>query len=377
MARRSERLDRRIVLQGDDLKLGIFGFLHSSGVSFTKSPDRWTADWADIAAMAGIADAGGIDFLLPYARWKGVEGERLHRSPSFETLSAAAALSGLTRRIGIFSTVHTPIIHPVIAAKILTTIDHASGGRAGVNIVCGWNQADFDMFGLEVLPHEDRYAQGREWFEIWSRLCAGVPESEAFDFNGRFFRDVKGASSIPGTVQRPWPLTISAAYSPTGRSFAIETSDFLLTNASTIASGSAEILQVEEMAATAGQTRAPGTILVCHVVCRETRQQAEAYHHDFAVTQADDVAVDQWIGSRAKTATMPELQEMRMRVAGGGSGMPLIGSPQDVADKLIEIRRAGYAAAAMSFPNYLRDLPLFIDKVLPILERAGVRRAGA
>ena len=57
----------------------------------------------------------------------------------------------------------------------MTTIDHVSGGRAGVNIVCGWNKADFIMFGIPELPHDERYVQGQEWFDIWSRLLAGAP----------------------------------------------------------------------------------------------------------------------------------------------------------------------------------------------------------
>ena len=39
-----------------------------------------------------------------------------------------------------------------------------AGGRAGLNIVCGWNPEEFGCFGLEMI--EDRYGQGLEWFEI-------------------------------------------------------------------------------------------------------------------------------------------------------------------------------------------------------------------
>jgi len=44
-----------------------------------------------------------------------------------------------------------PMVHPVFAAKALATVDHASGGRAGLNIVCGWSPQEFELFGLTMI----------------------------------------------------------------------------------------------------------------------------------------------------------------------------------------------------------------------------------
>ena len=55
-----------------------------------------------------------------------------------------------TERIGLFMTVHVPIVHPLYAAKALATVDHISKGRAGLNIVCGWNPQEFAMFGVAL-----------------------------------------------------------------------------------------------------------------------------------------------------------------------------------------------------------------------------------
>ena len=41
---------------------------------------------------------------------------------------------------------HTSIIHPTHAARIMSTIDHFSQGRSLLNIVCGWNEKEFQMF---------------------------------------------------------------------------------------------------------------------------------------------------------------------------------------------------------------------------------------
>ena len=151
-------------------KLGLFSINADGGTAFTKVSNRWRADWTEIEAVAQLADDAGIEFILPIARWKGYGGETQVRAASFETLTHAAALSAVTERIAIFSTVHVPLVHPVFAAKALTTIDHVSRGRAGLNIVCGWNQDEFDMFGHRQSGHDDRYEQGFEWFSILMRI---------------------------------------------------------------------------------------------------------------------------------------------------------------------------------------------------------------
>ncbi|PCJ32526.1 MAG: hypothetical protein COA93_09205, partial [Alphaproteobacteria bacterium] len=86
---------------------------------------------------------------------------------------------------------------PVYAAKALATLDHASHGRAGLNMVCGWNQPEFDMFGLT--KPDQVYDQGKEWFEILRRTLSG---EAAFDFKGDFF-DLKGVCGAPGSMQTP------------------------------------------------------------------------------------------------------------------------------------------------------------------------------
>ena len=57
------------------LKLGLFGANCSSGRAATRVPERWSGSWEDNLKMARLADAAGIDFLLPIGRWKGYGGE--------------------------------------------------------------------------------------------------------------------------------------------------------------------------------------------------------------------------------------------------------------------------------------------------------------
>ena len=107
-----------------------------------------------------MADAAGIDFLLPVGRWKGYGGETNFEGATLETTAWACGLLAQTERITVFATVHAPLVHPVFAAKQFVTADHVGRGRFGLNIVCGWNQDEFDMFGVEQREHDDRYAYG-------------------------------------------------------------------------------------------------------------------------------------------------------------------------------------------------------------------------
>ena len=153
-------------------KLGVFSANCDGGLTMSLAPERWRADWDDIVAMTRIADEAGMEFILPVAKWRGFQGKANIYGHSFETLTHGAALGALTRRIAIFSTVHVPLVTPAFGAKAIATIDHVTHGRAGLNIVCGWNQEEFDLHGVTI-DQDRRYEHGLEWFKVWSRLLEG------------------------------------------------------------------------------------------------------------------------------------------------------------------------------------------------------------
>jgi alkanesulfonate monooxygenase SsuD/methylene tetrahydromethanopterin reductase-like flavin-dependent oxidoreductase (luciferase family) len=349
-------------------KLGLFAFNADGGLTLTRVPERWRADWDGIARAARIADEAGLEFLLPIARWKGFGGETNPREHSFETLTFAAGLAAMTRRIAVFSTVHVPMVHPIFAAKALATVDHISGGRAGLNIVCGWNPEEFDLFGLTVV--EDRYAQGLEWFEVVERLWAGgVP----FDFEGRYYR-LKGVSGLPRPVQRPRPVTLNAAFSPPGRDFAARAADFLFTTFTEIEAGRATIDDMARRSAATG--REVGVFTTCHVVCRPTRAEAEDYYDHYARAMEDAAAADRYMGAKATHSGShdPEAYRLhRRRFVGGGGTYPLVGTPADIAAQMVRMQAAGFAGTTVSFVDFAGELPFFAQTVLPLLAEAGLR----
>ena len=350
-------------------KLGLFSVNADGGLALTRVPVRWPATWDGVVAAARMADRAGLEFILPIARWKGFGGELNSREWSFETLTFAAALAGVTERIAVFSTVHVPMVHPVFAAKALATVDQATGGRAGLNIVCGWNPEEFALFGLPMV--EDRYAQGREWAQVIERLYTS---SEPFDFHGRFY-DLTAVSGRPPPVQYPRPVTLNAAFSPPGRAFAAEAADFLLTTFVEVADGAPTVADMKARGAALG--RDVGVMATCHLVCRPSQAEAEDYYQHYAVTMADAASLDIYTATKSANSNSHDpaaYQRHRTRFAAGAGTYPLVGTPRHIADEMIRIAEAGFAGTTISFVNFTDELPFFAAEVLPLLVRAGLRR---
>src|SRR5215475_3932866 len=119
------------------LKLGVFGLNVSNGCAATTAEGHLELTWQNNLDIAVMADRAGIEALVPVARWKGFGGKTNFNGTCFETYTWAAGLAAATRQVAVFSTSHVPTVHPIVAAKQATTIDHISNGRFALNVVCG------------------------------------------------------------------------------------------------------------------------------------------------------------------------------------------------------------------------------------------------
>lgn len=350
------------------LKLGVFSTNADGGLAITDVPERWTAGWPDNLTAAQIADRAGLEFMLPIARWKGFGGRNKVREHSFETFAWAAGLAAATENIGLFMTVHVPLVHPLYAAKALATVDHISHGRAGLNIVCGWNPKEFGMFGTPLV--EKGYDQAAEWLGLVERLYAA---DKPFDHDGSYYH-LKQAVSRPASLQTPRPVTMNAAFGGPGRDFAAANCDYLFTTFSELSDAGKHVVDIRERADRAGRT--VGVYTVAHVVCRPTVEEARAYYDRYAVTLADHDAVDAHMAGKKEFSQSHDRHAYdiyRQRFAGGAGSYPLVGSPETIAEDMIAIAEKGYEGIALSFVNYTQELPFFCDSVVPLLKRAGYR----
>ncbi len=368
--------DRMDMYNRNALKIGLFGANCSSGRAVTRVPERWTGSWDDNLRLARMADDAGIDFMLPVARWKGYGGDTDYQGTTLETLTWASGLLASTRRITVFGTVHAPLFNPIIAAKEFVTADHIGQGRFGLNVVVGWNEDEFEMFGVQQREHEQRYEYAQEWIDAVKR--AWGPE-EDFEIDGKFVK-LKKVRAKP----KPWggsrPLIMNAGASPVGRAFAVKNCDAFFTQASlTSLDETAQRVQ-EAKDAARNHGREMGVYAVGVVTCRRTKKEAEDYYHHAVIENADWSAADGILAKKGITLQSvgeAEFTRQRHAYANGLGGLLMVGDPDHVAQQLASLSRAGLSGIGLSFVNYLNELPYFCDEVLPRLERLGVREKRA
>lgn len=357
------------------LALGTFGTNLSGAISATTVPERWSGSWEDNRELALLADQAGLDFMMPVGRWRGYGGTTDHNSNSFETLTWAAGLLASTQRIRVFGTVHVSLFHPVLAAKQMATVDQIGGGRFGLNIVCGWYEDEFRMFGLSAGDSSTtRYDEGDEWLEIIKRIWS---EDAPFDYNGKFFQ-LKGVKGDPKPFQRPHPPIFNAGFSPRGRQFAKEHADTIFFGVTDVESAAGELKKLKADLNATG--RDVGVYTNSFIVCRPTRKEAEEYYHWYAVENADEGAVETMLRGRGylNRGLPPDaIARLKKRLAGGNGGYPFIGTPDDVAAEMQKVSAIGIDGLALGFVNGLKFLPYIRDEVLPRLERLGLRKNSA
>jgi dimethylsulfone monooxygenase len=363
---------RRAMHGGNKLQIGLFGPNCSSGRAVTLVPERWSGNWPDNKKLAQLSDDAGIDFLLPIGRWKGYGGDTDYQGTTLETVTWATGLLAVTRRITVFGTVHAPIFNPVVAAKEMVTADHIGEGRFGLNIVVGWNEGEFDMFGVEQRAHEDRYDYAQEWIDVIKMIWS---ERENFDFKGRYL-DMKAIRGKPKPFGGARPVIMNAGASPTGQAFAVRNCDafFLQASRTSLADTQDKVRTAQNAARAVG--REIGCYTVGVVTCRPTRKEAEDYFHYSIVERADWSAVDGILALKnisPQTVPMQDYLLKRNQYAQGMGGLPIVGDPEQVAAALADLSKAGLTGIAISLVNYIDELPYFVDEVCGRLERMGLR----
>ena len=354
------------------VKLGVMAFNCSHGSTVTTAAGTWPMNWEDNAELARMADAAGLEVLLPVGRWKGYGGESNFNNRTFETLTWAAGLGAVTEQIAVLSTVHVPLMHPVAVAKQAATIDHITNGRFVLNIVCGWFKDEFEMFGAEWREHDRRYEYAAEWLALARKLWT---EEEAFDWNGEFFQG-KALWSQPKPIQQGGPVIMNAGSSPVGQQFSASQCDmnFVMLRQKDEGSDMAQIANLKQMAIDNGRTSQ--CWIHVYVVCRETEKEAQDALNRFVIDYGDDVAVGNMLatfGMESETLEPAVMEAFKFHFKAGHGGYPLVGTPEQIVDQIERLSRMGVDGLLISWLDYLGECQQWIDEVLPLMRQAGQR----
>ena len=107
-----------------------------------------------------------------------------------------------------------------------------------------------------------------------------------------------------------------------------------------------------------------------------TTREAEEYYRHSVIDNADWAAVDRIMAMRGVTREQfpDDFEERRAHQANGMGGMPVVGDPDFVAAELAKLAAAGARGIALSFVNYLDEVPFFAQEVLPRLGKMGLRQ---
>ncbi len=355
------------------LKLGTFGSNLEYGCAISTVDGTLKADWPSTLAVSQLADEMGFEALVPVGRWRGFGGETNFNGPGFETYSWAAGIGALTRNSCVFSTSHVPTVHPIMAAKQATTIDHITGGRYALNIVTGWHKPEIEMFGAPLIDHDTRYDIAVEWLDIIKRLWTA---EEEFDFDGRWFQIKKGYLE-PKPIQRPYPAVMNAGGSEKGRHYAAKYCDvaFVVLDTHEFEGAKARVDAYRELARKE-YGREIEVWSYAYVYQGETEKAAKEYF-DLVVHQHGDVAAAtnlvETMGINAQTFPPGVLDIMKEHFIAGWGGYPLVGTPEQIVDGLKTMSRMGLDGTLLSWPRYIDDMRWFKANVMPLIEQAGLR----
>lgn len=160
-------------------------------------------DWAEIVAVARIADAGGWHSL--YVEDHFFDPSR-PADPLHEVTATVAGLAALTDRVRlatlVLSVTHR---HPAVIANWATTVDHISAGRFTLGLGAGWSEPEHSAYGLPLGTPGERVHRFAEAVEV----IDGLLHEDRTTLRGHWF-EVTDATAPPHPVQPRIPLLIGA-----------------------------------------------------------------------------------------------------------------------------------------------------------------------
>jgi F420-dependent oxidoreductase-like protein len=298
-------------------------------------PQLCTMD--ELRALWRFADARGFHWI---SVWDHFYPAQLtgHDGPCFEAVATHAALAAETRRARVGCLVYcVPYRHPAVLAKALVTIDHLSGGRMECGLGAGWHEQEFQAHGIPFLPIGERLGQ----LEEAARIVRSLFDVERTSFSGRHF-SLDGAWAEPKPVQPRPRIWIGGG-------------------------GEQRLLRLVARHADGWNIPFVAPDVYAHKAAvldrwceREKRDPASIVRTvnlgpALAEGEGDTGRLEERLAAQFGK-TLPYLRP----------GM-LVGTPQQVIDRIAEYRRAGaeWVILALRAPFDLAGLELFVERVMP------------
>jgi FMNH2-dependent dimethyl sulfone monooxygenase len=275
------------------------------------------------------------------------------------------------------------------------TIDHMSGGRWGLNITTGWFKEEFLGFGEPWLEHDERYRRSEEFI----RILTGLWTEDVFTFAGDFYR-IREAPLRPKPLAKPRPEIFQGGNSMASRRVAARVSNLMFINGHTLEEAKAIAHNVKGMALderrvvrgiSASAVDAPaddpygpfGCGLNCFIICRDTEEEAREVFREI-VAHANWEAIEEFEHQVKTGGGKSSAEGIGMWADSKGTDFvqqndgfrpDLIGTPEQIADKIEALHSAGIDLIQCGFLHYDEDLENFGEKVIPLVREREERLA--
>lgn len=292
---------------------------------------------------------------------------------------ATASLLGRTERVKFLVAFRPGFLSPTLAAQMASTYQRMSGGRLLLNVVTGAEPAELARFG-EWADKETRYERAGEFMHILRR--SWLPEP--FSFEGRHYH-VEGATTRE--VPDPQPTIYFGGASPAAERVAAEHVDVYLAWGEPPDMVAERINRVGALAA--GHDRQLQFGIRFHVIARPTADEAWAVAERLiAGLDPEQVAAAQADFSSAQSVGQQRMAALHGGDTGqleiypnvwagpglvrGGAGTALVGSYEDVADRMAEYQDLGFSEFILSGYPHLEEAHWFGEGVMPLLASRGM-----
>ena len=345
-------------------EFGVFLPVASGGWIVSETTPRLDGGWPQNRAAAIAADEEGLDFVMSMGKWRGFGGATDHWGRSLESVTMMAAIAEVTNRVKIWATLHAILHNPVVAAKMITTLDHISGGRAGLNIVAGAYRGEFEQMNAwdERLDHDKRYDLTEEWTTIVKLLW----REERVTFDGKYFK-IKDCVSEPKPLSRPRPDLICAGMSARGFEFSVREADACFIGGRDEAETRAASLRAKDIAARIGKPIK--TYAMCTIVYGESDAKAEATAAKYRAG-LDEGAVIGMLESYGATFHGAD-NAIVARAKGAFMAHTVIGAPATCAERMEAfLRGCELDGLMLTFADYEEGVRVTGREILPRLRAA-------
>jgi F420-dependent oxidoreductase-like protein len=155
----------------------------------------------EVTRLAGSAEAAGFDMVTVMDHFYQIGGVGREEEPMLEAYTTLGALAAHTRRVKL-ATLVTGVTYrnPALLAKMVTTLDVISKGRAILGIGAAWNESEHKGLGFDFPPIKERMDRLEEALTI----CKAMFTEHRPSFSGTYCR-IDRALNVPRPLQEGGP----------------------------------------------------------------------------------------------------------------------------------------------------------------------------